>query len=94
MEDGRFIWLVILLVIMLGAIYLRELRGKDIVREELEQKGFQVVQVRIILFGGGGSILSFEVEYSGKNGVVYKNMCLVKTGGHSGRKVYWDRPIE
>lgn len=71
---------------------LYEKKGKENVKNDLESKGYQEIEItRTWAFGRRE--MTYDVKYLNRQGKIIANSCIVAAGFFSPGDVYWKDPI-
>ena len=90
-EAIPYILFIIMVIVGIIATMAYENRAKENVKDELERKGCQEIEVsRTFLFGRRE--VSYDVKYRNKKGEWVANSCVV-TGTFVPGDIYWKNPI-
>ena len=92
--DSAFspIFLIALFIVLIAWGIWFEKQAKEIVRNDLERKGCQEIEVtRAWAFGRRE--LSYDAKYRNSQGQLVVNSCIVAAGFFSPGDVYWKNPI-
>ena len=93
MEIEKLILWAVILLILFAMVFYQEREAKNRVKEYLERRGFEHVNIKTKLFAGGRGSLCFDVEYYDQSGDMQTNTCVVHTGLISDSKIYWEKPL-